>query len=247
MPDLPVLALLAGGLATRLQPLTQTLPKSLIVLDGEPFLAHQLRLLVKQGVREIVICCGNFGEQIEEFAGDGSAFGCHVRYSYDGTKLLGTGGSIRHALPLLGQRFLVMYGDSYLPSGPAKIWDAFLASGQPALMSVFQNEDRWDASNVVMRDGRICRYGKRQRTQEMRYIDYGLSVLPASAFESRQDGETFDLSDIFERLVADEKLAAFEVEDRFYEIGSFNGLRETETLLQHLRLTKIPAMVGGGL
>src|SRR5580698_9728890 len=124
---LPSLALLAGGLAKRMRPLTESVPKSLLEVDGEPFLAHQLRLLAEQGVKDIVVCCGHLGEQIESFAGDGSRFGCRVRYSYDGDALLGTGGALRRALPLLGESFFVMYGDSYLLADPARAWKAFLA------------------------------------------------------------------------------------------------------------------------
>jgi len=129
MPSgLPPLALLAGGLATRMYPLTECVPKSLLSVDGEPFLAHQLRLLVERGIGEIVLCCGHLGEQIEAFAGDGSRFGCRIRYSYDGDALLGTGGALRRALPLLGERFFVMYGDSYLLADLASVWKTFLAS-----------------------------------------------------------------------------------------------------------------------
>lgn len=231
---LPVLALLAGGLATRLGLLTAATPKSLVMVDGESFLAHQLRLLVSQGLSEIVICCGHFGEQIEDFAGDGSRFGCSIRYSYDGNPLLGTGGALRRALPLLGERFLVMYGDSYLTASYARIWNEFLVSKKPALMSVLNNEDRWDKSNVELSAGRILRYGKRQRTAAMRHIDYGLSALHASVLQGEAD--TFDLACVFERLAMEGQLAACEVQERFYEIGSLEGLRETEQKLKQLRM-----------
>src|ERR1700752_5474434 len=126
---LPPLALLAVGLATRMRPLTESVPKSLLRVGGEPFLAHQLRLLAEQGISHIVICCGYLGKQIEDFAGNGSRFGCAIRYSYDGDTLLGTGGALRRALPLLGPSFFVLYGDSSLLSNPMLAWTAFLASG----------------------------------------------------------------------------------------------------------------------
>lgn len=232
---LATLAILAGGLATRMRPLTESVPKSLLAVDGEPFLAHQLRLLVKQGIEDVVICCGYLGEQIEAFARDGSRFGCRVRYSYDGDIQLGTGGALRRALPLLGERFIVMYGDSYLLADPARAWKAFVACGQPALMTVFRNDCQWEASNIVTRDGRVVCYDKHKRTPDMRYIDYGLSVMQASVFNGWQDGVQFDLADVMSRLAAERKLAAYEVHGRFYEIGSPQGFRATEEMLRGLR------------
>lgn len=235
---LPALALLAGGLATRMQPLTERVPKSLLPVDGEPFLAHQLRLLVEQGVKDIVICCGYLGEEIEAFAGDGSQFGCHICYSYDGEALLGTGGALRRALPLLGESFFVMYGDSYLLADPARAWRVFLASGQPALMTVFRNEGRWDASNVEMRGGKIVRYDKRMRVPEMRYIDYGLSLMRTEVLMAWPDGSRFDLAVAMSSLADEGKLAAHEVRGRFYEIGSPDGMRATEEMLRGLRKSR---------
>ena len=236
MPNgLPPLALLAGGLATRMYPLTECVPKSLLSVDGEPFLAHQLRLLVERGIGEIVPCCGHLGEQIEAFAGDGSRFGCRIRYSYDGDALLGTGGALRRALPLLGERFFVMYGDSYLLADLAPVWKTFLASAQPALMTVFRNDGKWDASNIEMRGGKILCYEKRKRTLAMRYIDYGLSVLHANALKAWPENEPFDLASVLGGLATEGKLAAHEVHGRFYEIGSPEGLRMTEQMLAGLR------------
>ena len=181
---MPPLALLAGGMATRLGPLTARTPKSLITVAGEPFIAHQLRLLAAQGIRDIVICCGHLGEQIEQFVGDGSRFACRVRYSSDGPTLLGTGGAIRRALPLLGQRFWVMYGDSYLTAPFSAALAAFQISGKPALMTVFANQNRWDTSNVEFANGRILRYDKRTPQPSMQHIDYGLSLFSAEVFET---------------------------------------------------------------
>ncbi len=235
---LPPLALLAGGLATRMLPLTERVPKSLLVVDGEPFLAHQLRLLSEQGVDDIVLCCGHLGEQIEAFAGDGSRFGCHLRYSYDGNSLLGTGGALRRALPILGESFFVMYGDSYLLADPERTWRLFLASGQPALMTVLKNEGQWDASNIEMRDGRIACYDKHKRQPGMRYIDYGLSVMQGHVLQAWPDSEPFDLASVLTALAADGKLEAQQVQGRFYEIGSPEGLRATEQMLAALRVSR---------
>lgn len=238
---LPPLAILAGGMATRLRPLTETMPKSMVEVASEPFIAHQLRLAAAQGVTDIVLCLGHLGRQIEEFAGDGARFGCRVRYSYDGAAQLGTGGALRQALPLLGQQFLVMYGDSYLPTRFRPVYDAFLAAKRPALMAVFRNDGRWDASNIEFSDGRIRRYDKVDRRPAMRHIDYGLAVIAASAFEPWPPGRAFDLADLYRDLLARDLLAGYEVFERFYEIGSPAGLEETDAFLRTATERSVPA------
>ncbi len=228
--ELPV-AILAGGLATRLRPVTETIPKSLVTVAGEPFLAHQLRLLRSQGVERAVLCVGHLGEMIEREFGDGSAFGVSVQYSFDGPALLGTGGALRAALPLLGEAFFVLYGDSYLPIDYAAAAAAWTASGQPALMTVFQNEGVWDTSNVEFTAGRIARYDKRERTPAMRHIDYGLSIFSHAVFDKRLAGVAFDLADVQRELAAAGQLAGHEVSQRFYEIGSHDGLSALDQFL----------------
>src|SRR5436190_10169632 len=225
-------AILAGGLATRLRPITEKIPKSLVPVADEPFLAHQLRLLHSRGVRKAVLCVGYLGQMIEKEVGDGAAFGVELRYAFDGPKLLGTGGALRQALPLLGDEFFVLYGDSYLPIDYAAVLASYRASGQPGLMSVFRNEGAWDTSNVHFESGRIVRYDKRDRVPEMRHIDYGLGVFRASVFAERPAGEAFDLADVQRGLVAKGALAGHEVFQRFYEIGSHAGLAELETILR---------------
>src|SRR5688572_23198272 len=233
-------AILAGGLATRLRPVTEKIPKALVAVAGQPFLAHQLRLLQKSGIRKVVLCVGYRGEMIEEKFGSGSDAGMELSYSYDGPDLLGTGGALKKAVPLLGGRFLVLYGDSYLSidySGPAR---AFAASGKPALMTVFRNENRWEPSNVWFDAGEIRRYDKEKLTPEMKHIDYGLGVLSSEAFSSWPDGKAFDLADVYQDLIGKQELAGFEVDRRFYEIGSPSGLAELDALLRSQELSVTP-------
>lgn len=229
--SVPPLALLAGGLATRLRPVTASVPKSLLMVAGEPFIAHQLRLLAEQRVRNVVICCGHLGGQIENFVGDGSRFGCRVRYSHDGPTLLGTGGAIRQALHLLGPRFWVMYGDSYLTAPFTPVLEAFHRSGKAALMAVYANRNHWDASNVEFARGKIVRYDKQAREPEMQHIDYGLGLFSAEVFHRWPGVAAFDLSRAQSRLAEQGLLAGYEVAERFYEIGSIAGLEETEAFL----------------
>ncbi|HEY1807795.1 MAG TPA: sugar phosphate nucleotidyltransferase [Acidobacteriaceae bacterium] len=226
----PRLALLAGGLATRLRPLTTATPKSLIPIAGEPFLGHQLRRLRGEGIREVVICCGHLGSQIEDFAGDGSRFGLSIAYSHDGETPLGTGGALRAALPLLGRQFLVMYGDSWLSEPVEPVWRAFCESGKPALMTVFRNQNRWGISNVEYRGGLIVQYDKRQPSAAMHHIDYGFEALDASVL-NHWSVPVFDLADVWSGLTDYGLLAGYETAERFYEIGSFPGLRETEAVV----------------
>jgi|SRR5271165_4524733 len=227
---LPV-AILAGGLATRLGALTQSKPKALIAIDREPFVAHQLRLLRKNGIQHVILCVGRMGEMIERAVGDGERFGVRVEYSYDGPVLLGTAGAIRGALPKLGGSFLVMYGDSYLPCDFAAVEREFSRSGKLGLMTVFRNEGQWDSSNVEFEEGRLLAYNKKNRTERMRYIDYGLGVFRAEAFAKSCAA---DLADVYADLLKTGELAAFEVRERFYEIGSPAGLEETTKFLSHL-------------
>lgn len=232
MTEMPPLALLAGGLATRLQPITHTIPKAMVEVAGEPFIAHQLRLLRRKKVSHVVLCVGYLADQIEDFVGDGSRFGLSVDYSFDGPKLLGTGGALRANLDKLGKEFLVMYGDSWLDTNYAPIVDAFRSSGKPALMTVFRNEGKWDTSNVWFERGVIRCYDKRERIPEMHYIDWGLGVVRADVIARKPADTAFDLADIYAELARAGDLAGYEVITRFYEIGSPEGLRETDALLR---------------
>lgn len=231
LADWPV-AILAGGMAKRLRPLTETIPKALVSVAGAPFLTHQLRLLHAAGLRRIVICAGYLGEMIAAEMGDGGNLGLRIEYSFDGPHLLGTGGALKRALRLLGSRFLVLYGDSYLPIDYRKVAGAFAADEKTGLMTVYRNQDRWDASNVQFEAGQILRYDKKHRTPEMHHIDYGLGILRAESLASWPDDEPFDLADVYGRLLSEKQLAGYEVTERFYEIGSAPGLAELDAYLR---------------
>lgn len=230
LADIP-LAILAGGLATRLRPITETIPKSLVSVAGRPFIEHQLEQLQREGIRRVVLCVGYLGEMVRDVVGDGSRFGLRVDYSFDGPKLLGTGGALRQALPLLGDTFFVLYGDSYLPIPFAPVAETFLKSGKQGLMTVYRNEGSYDTSNVVFADGRIHIYDKKAKLQEMRHIDYGLELLKPAAFEPFTGREAFDLAELLQNLLSRDQLAGHEVTTRFYEIGSHAGLNELDALL----------------
>jgi N-acetyl-alpha-D-muramate 1-phosphate uridylyltransferase len=223
---LPV-AILAGGLATRMKSYTENIPKSLIDINGKPFAARQLECLAERGARDVVICVGHRGDMIRHSIGDGDRFGVRVRYSDEGETLLGTGGALRKALPLLGEAFLVQYGDSLLEIDYDAVERAFLESGKAGLMTVYRNNGLFDTSNVFFADGRIRLYDKAHRVRDMQHIDYGLGALSRHAIEQVAEGARVDLAAIYQDLLADDGLAGFEVFQRFYEIGSPSGLADT--------------------
>jgi NDP-sugar pyrophosphorylase family protein len=222
--------ILAGGKATRLGDITKAIPKALVPLAGKPFIDHQLAGLHTQGVREIVMCVGHFADQIRDHVGDGSRLGLRVRYSEDGPTLRGTGGAVRRALPLIGDGCFVLYGDSILDVNYAKVFDA-LPHSALGLMTVFHNENSYDTSNVVFRDGRLSRYSKQDRTPDMTHIDYGLSLLRRAAIERIPAGHATDLAELYSALVGSGEMVGYEVTKRFYEIGSHAGLQEAEEFI----------------
>jgi NDP-sugar pyrophosphorylase family protein len=238
--DIPV-AILAGGLATRLRPITEKIPKSLVPVAGRPFLAHQLEMLHARGLRHAVLCIGFLGEMIQREFGN-EACGIKLDYSFDsprhseatagGEKLLGTGGAIKRALPKLGEEFFVLYGDSYLPVDYAPVAEFFHNSGKLGLMTVYRNDGKYDTSNVVFRDGEIVVYDKKAKLPEMRHIDYGLTMFKSSVFDAYAADQIFDLAEVMGKLVRERQLAGYEVPERFYEMGSPAGLAELESILK---------------
>jgi MurNAc alpha-1-phosphate uridylyltransferase len=228
---LPV-AILAGGLATRLRPLTESIPKSMIEICGQPFVHWQMKHLAKIGVTEIIYCVSYKSKIIENFLSDGSKYGVKVNYSHDGPNQLGTGGALINALPKLGNRFMVLYGDSYLPIDFHKVELEFADCGKPALMTVFANNDRIDVSNVDFSGGVLNRYQKGVKSPEMTHIDYGLSCFDASVFLSYRSSIAMDLSEICMNLASQGLLAGLEVYQRFYEIGSYQGILDFTAFIE---------------
>jgi NDP-sugar pyrophosphorylase family protein len=227
---LPV-AILAGGLATRLGSLTERIPKTLLPVCGRPFLSHQIELLLANGITRIVLCVGHLGEMIRDEFGDGGRLGVELLYSFDGPRLLGTGGALRKARHLLGPVFYVLYGDSYLTIDHQNVAHTFFGSGKSALMTVFKNCGAWDKSNVWFVDGEIRVYNKRFSRPEMQHIDYGLSILSSETLDALPDDEPSDLADLLSSLAVRKELAGHEAARRFYEIGSLSGLQELEDAL----------------
>jgi N-acetyl-alpha-D-muramate 1-phosphate uridylyltransferase len=228
--DVPV-AILAGGLATRLRPVTETVPKALVDVNGRPFIDHQLELLRRHGMKRVVLSLGYLGEQVQAHVGDGRVWGLEVKYAFDGPRLLGTGGALLRAAPLLGEAFWVLYGDSYMDIDYRAVLADFAQRDVLGLMTVIRNEDRWDRSNAVFADGRLLRYDKKNRTPDMRHIDYGVGLLRGEALRRLPDDGPSDLADLYRDLVKEGRMAGYEVTQRFFEIGTPEGLRETRAHL----------------
>lgn len=218
------LAILAGGYGTRLGSLTKNLPKCLVEVNGKPFVDWQLKLLALKGFSEIVFCASYKSQEIQDYVGDGSRWGVKIRYSLDGDTQLGTGGAIQAALPLLGERFGVIYGDSYLPVDYSEIDSKFQQSNDLALMTIYKNENNFDSSNVEFKDGILINYEKGLNNEKMQHIDYGLSYFRKEAFTSLDLPKVFDLSELCHKLSKARQIIGYEVFIRFYEIGSPEGI-----------------------
>jgi N-acetyl-alpha-D-muramate 1-phosphate uridylyltransferase len=225
------MVILAGGLGTRLRPLTSEVPKALIPIGGKPFLHHQIELLTRQGIRDIVLCVGHLAERVQDYFGDGRWLGVRIRYSEEKGSLLGTAGAVKKAEPLLGDDFFLMYGDSYLMIDYQEIMRYFRRFHKLGLMVVWKNLDRVERSNVSVEEDLVTAYNKDQKSPDMAYINYGLSVLRKEALLLIPPGRPFSQEEFYQILIDQRELLAFEVEQRFYEIGSPRGLEEFEMLI----------------
>ena len=228
------MAILAGGLATRLGDLTKDQPKSMVQILGKPFLEYQLDFLKRQAVRDIILCTGRFKEQIENYFRDGKEFGVNMKYSRE-DKLLGTAGALKKAEPLLNDAFFTMYGDSYLFLDFNRVMSYFKSRNKLALMTVYKNYDRYDRSNTVVEGNLVKKFSKKEKTKEMVYIEYGANIFKKEVLRMIPENQFYSLDDLFPRLIEIEELLAFEVGERFYEIGSPQGLREFEEYIKMLK------------
>jgi len=218
--------ILCGGLGTRLYPITKNLPKSLIKINNRPFIYWQLKYLERQGFKEIHLCLGNMGEMIQESVESFKLLNVNITYSYDGNKLLGTGGAVINALSDLTDNIFIQYGDSYLPVNYKKIQNSYLNNNNKILMTILKNNNKWDKSNVIYKDSNLLEYNKKKYSDNMEYIDYGLSIVSKNIFESYNLKETIDLADIFHQASLKNQINGYEVFEKFYEIGSKDGIED---------------------
>jgi N-acetyl-alpha-D-muramate 1-phosphate uridylyltransferase len=224
--------ILAGGLGTRLRPISETIPKALVPVAGRPFIEYQIELFHSHGVCDLIICIGHLGHLIEEHLGDGGRFDVSIRYGYEREGLLGTAGAIKNVEPLLEDAFFVQYGDSYLPVDYREVMAYFLKRDVPGMMVVYKNHDRWDRSNVVVDGDRICVYDKSRKWPAMVYIDFGVSAFRREVFVGIPESVATDLSTVHQTLIEQRQLLAYEASHRFYEIGSPEGLQEFDSFVR---------------
>src|SRR5208337_3665397 len=219
------------GLGTRLGRLTQTIPKSMVPVNGKPFLEHEIGLLKRSGIGDFVLCVGHLGEKVEDYFGSGSRWGVRVMYSYDGPKLMGPAGALKGAEPLLEECFFVTYGDAYLRADYRSIMSTLLDSGRLGLMTVYENHNRYSKSDVVVREGHVVRYDKEGRGRGMDWVNFGVSALRKRALALVPSGRECDEEEFYGELIRRDELLAFPVKERFYEIGSPGALREFERFI----------------
>lgn len=229
----PTVFILAGGLGTRISKSYPDVPKYLVPVNGEPFAFHQLRLLKKMGFHDVVLCVGYKQDMIKKSLSQGEEFGLRISYSEEVDELLGTGGAIKKAIQSISSQsipFAVLYGDSYLNFEFNPVFEFFLNSEKEGLMTVYRNKNKFDKSNVIFKNNNITCFDKKNQTAEMEYIDYGFSLYMPSVFDAF-DEKSFDLSDVVQKLIASKSLAGFEINQRFYEIGTIEGKRDFENAL----------------
>ena len=223
--------ILAGGMGTRLGRLTKKIPKALVRINGKPFIHYQLTLLSKQGIKEVILCIGHLGSKIKSFVGSGKKFNLNVKYSYE-KKLLGTGGAVKKAFPLIKKNFFITYGDTYLPINLINIQNKYESLKSKALITIYKNHNKLDKSNVFF-NGKSIVYNKKNHLKKMKYIEYGLSIFNKEIFKFFSK-KKFDLSDVIYLLSKRKLLNYCIVKKRFYEIGSISGLKDSKKYLKSI-------------
>lgn len=226
------IVILCGGLATRLGNLTKDTPKSMLKIKDKPFLQYQIENLKKQKVKDIVLCVGYLSEQIENYFGTGKKFGLNIKYSFDKDKPLGPIGALKNAEDLLEDTFFIMYGDSYLNIDFKKIQSYFKQYDKLCLMVVYKNFNRYDKSNLIVKNNMVVAYGEKERTKDMVYIDYGASILRKESLSFIPKNTFFSTGQFFSDLISIKELLAFEVKERFYHIGNPDALREFKNYIE---------------
>lgn len=227
------IVVLCGGLATRLGNLSKTIPKSMMKINEKPFLEHQIENLKKNEIYDIVLCVGHLSEKIKNYFGDGKKFDVNIKYSHDGDKLLGPMGAVKNAESLLEDNFFIMYGDSYLSLDFKKVHSFFIKESKLGLMVVYKNYDKFDKSNLIVKNNMIRAYGDNNRTKEMIYIDYGTSILRKKSLEIIPKDSYFSIGQFFIKLIERNELLAFEADKRFYHIGNPESLEELRNYIKN--------------
>lgn len=230
------IVIFCGGLATRLKNLAKNKPKSMMDINGKPFLEYQIDNIKKYDIKDIVLCVGHLSEQIIDYFGNGEKFNVNIKYSHDGEKPLGPIGALKKAEPLLKKDFFIMYGDSYLSVNFKDVYNFYKKYDKAACMVVYKNKDKYDKSNLIIKDNLVLGYGDKQRTKDMVYIDYGASLLSKKTLYNLKDDTFYSTGDFFSKLIKNHELLAYEVKTRFYHIGNPEALEELRKYIKTQRL-----------
>ena len=227
--NLEQVVIIAGGLGTRLYPITKRVPKSMVKVGPKPFFEHQIELCRKNGIRNIVFCGGYLWEEVWKYFGRGRGFGVEIDYSIE-EEILDTGGALKNAYPWLDREFFVLYGDSYLVFDWQEAYGFFTRSQAKGLMTVWEATNGFKPQVSIDERGFVKEFTKENFKPEMKYIEYGLNILKKNIiFEV--PGEKFPIGDYFNLLIEKRSLVSFKVKNKFFEAGSFEGINELKRLI----------------
>ncbi len=229
--------ILAGGKGKRIKKLTAKKPKPLVKILNKPFIEYQIDLLRKQKVKKLIISIGYRGDEIINFIKNKNYKDIDISFFKDGIKPLGTGGALKKISKKIQGTFIVLYGDSFLPISIKNIEKKFIKSKQDVLLTIYKNNNRFDKSNIKIVNKKIF-YNKFINDSDMKYIDYGLSIIKSKIIKNFTSNKKFDLSDLIYKLCLDRKIAYSIVKKRFYEIGSYKGIKDFKKYIRKKNVHK---------
>jgi NDP-sugar pyrophosphorylase family protein len=227
-------AVLAGGLGTRLRPITDRLPKCMTPVGDKPFLYYLLQLFKEKGTDEVILCTGYLGEQIEEYFGNGKNMGLRLLYSRENGCLLGTGGALKLAEPILHDSLLVVNGDTYLNIDYKTIYEDFNMSKAQALIVASQCPTDTCGDLAVDDNFNVTAYDKTNPVGKD-YVNAGVMGLKRDILAEVNPAQVVSLeADIFPNLISRGDVRACITAKQFYDIGSFSGLGIFERTIKEI-------------
>lgn len=227
------IVIMAGGMGTRLRPLTYEIPKPMVVVGGKPYLYYQLKYLQKFGYTDVLILIGYLGHYIQDYFKDGDDLGLNISYSIE-NEPLGTGGALKGAQSLLQEVFMLIYGDSFLPIDLKNLENSFNYSSMAGMVVVYDNRENTDVTSNIAVDAQdtILKYKKNSNDHDLNYVDAGISIFNKNVCDLIPDKKKKSLEEeIFPSLVEQRKLFAYITNQRFYDIGNIQRLSVFENYI----------------
>lgn len=217
--------ILAGGMGTRLRPVTYHIPKPMVPIHGKPFLWHQLMLLRENGFKDILLLVGYLGHVIEEYFRDGCDIGMKIRYSYEDAPL-GTAGAIKNADKVITGDFLLLNGDTFLPIDYVAMSAFFLRCGKIGLIAVSSDSSQINTYNMKITESAVVASYDKKNAVGMNCKDAGAGFYKRSVLEliDKYNASSFE-EDIYPRLISESGLAAYKTDTKIYDIGTQQGLK----------------------